>query len=294
MLIDIVRGKAWPGQARHGGAWRGEARLGVAWRGKARKYSHSRRGWAWQGWARQGAAWHGMARRGNTHTHGVARLGRARRGWAWQGEARKHSPKKWRKKTKMKEEKTVGKLREVKRQITLVGVTPLMFDRYSGNNKEQLGVMEKVYTDTKNRLVIPSTNLLSFLSAQNTESAPQRVIGRGYKEVCKAALSFVTIDPLNIPLTRDGKELTMDNANLQVHVSVAKIMKGKLAVPNPKERPVLDTPWELTFNLTLLETPELNENLLKRLFEIGGIAIGIGTFRGVYGKFHVQGWDAIP
>jgi hypothetical protein len=67
-------------------------------------------------------------------------------------------------------------------------------------------------------------------------------------------------------------------------------MKGKLAVPNPKERPLLETPWELRFKITLLETPELNEVLLKKLFERGGIAIGLGTFRGVFGKFKVDSW----
>jgi len=181
-------------------------------------------------------------------------------------------------------------LKNVERSVTLSGLTPILFDRYSGNNKEQLAVMDKVYLD-KERMVLPSTNILSFLSAQNTESAPQRVIGRGYKEVCKAAQSFVTISPFSIPFTRNGKELTLANAELKVHFAVAKIMKGKLAVPNPKERPMLDTPWELSFKLNLLETPELNEVLLKKLFEKGGIAIGLGTFRGVFGKFKVSCWE---
>jgi hypothetical protein len=77
-----------------------------------------------------------------------------------------------------------------------------------------------------------------------------------------------------------------------MHFAIAKIMKGKLAIPNPKERPMLDAPWELKFKLTLLETPELNEVLLKKLFEYGGIAIGLGTFRGVFGKFKVTEWNA--
>jgi len=80
-------------------------------------------------------------------------------------------------------------------------------------------------------------------------------------------------------------------AEIKVHYSVAKIMKGKLSVPNPKERPMLDLPWELKFNLELVESPELNENLLKKLFEKGGIAIGLGTFRGVFGKFKVSKWS---
>jgi hypothetical protein len=187
--------------------------------------------------------------------------------------------------------KTTNGLREVKREITLSGLTPIMFDRYSGNNKEQLAVMDKIYLDEKKRLVIPSINILSFLSAQNTESAAQRVIGRGYKEVCKAALSFVTIEPFNIPILREGKELNLENADIKIHYSVAKIMKGKLAIPNPKERPILDTPWSITFDLTLLETPELNEVLLRKLFELGGVAIGLGTFRGVFGKFKVEKWE---
>ena len=181
-------------------------------------------------------------------------------------------------------------LKTVTREVTLSGITPILFDRYSGNNKEQLSTMDKIYLDG-GHLVLPSTNILSFLSAQNTESAPQRVIGRGYKEVCKAAQSFVTIEPMFIPFIRNDKPLTVENAQLKTHFAVAKIMKGKLAVPNPKERPMLDLPWELTFTLSLLETPELNEVLLQKLFEKGGLAIGLGTFRGVFGKFKVTKWE---
>jgi len=183
-------------------------------------------------------------------------------------------------------------MKSITREITLSGLTPILFDRYSGNNKEQLSTMDKVYLDGE-YMVLPSTNVLSFLSAQNTESAPQRVIGRGYKEVCKAALSFVTIEPFSIPFIRNGKPLKVKDANLKTHMAIAKIMKGKLAVPNPKERPMLETPWELKFRLTLLETPELNEVLLKKLFEYGGIAIGLGTFRGVFGKFKVSEWKEV-
>lgn len=176
-------------------------------------------------------------------------------------------------------------------EVVLTGLTPILFDRYSGNNKEQLAVMDKVYLN-EGKMVLPATNVLSFLSAQNTESAPQRVIGRGYKEVCKAAQSFVTISPLWIPFSRNGKALTLENADLKIHYGVAKIMKGKLAIPNPKERPMLELPWELSLTLTLLETPELNEVLLQKLFEKGGLAIGLGTFRGVFGKFKVTKWTS--
>lgn len=182
-------------------------------------------------------------------------------------------------------------MRTTKRTVVLSGLTPIMFDRYSGNNKEQLDVMDKCYTNEQDHLVLPSTNLLSFLSAQNTESATQRVVGRGYKEVCKAALSYVSVEPYNIPFLRNGKPILKNEENIKVHFAVAKIMKGKLAIPNPKERPMLDVEWKLKFELTLQETPELNEVLLKKIFEMGGNAVGLGTFRGVFGKFKVEKWE---
>lgn len=184
-------------------------------------------------------------------------------------------------------------IRKIKRKIVLCGLTPIIFDRYSGNNKEQLSPMDKCYTNEQGHLVLPSTNILSFLSAQNTESATQRVIGRGYKEVCKSALSYVTIMPYNIPFMGDGKPIEHNDKNIKIHYAVAKVMKGKLAIPNPKERPMIEPEWKLGFTLELQETPELNEVLLKKIFEIGGNAIGLGTFRGVFGKFYVESWEEI-
>lgn len=187
------------------------------------------------------------------------------------------------------------KIRTKKIRIKLVGTTPIMFDRYSGNNQEQLEVMDKVYLDqSKKFLVIPSTNILSFLSATNTESAPQRVIGRGYKKVCKAAQSFVQLTGEDIFILRDGKKIekqkAVDDGVVVVHSAIARIMKGSLAVPNPKSRPLLSLPWEVNLVLTLYETPDLNEVLLRKLFDIGGLAIGLGTYRGVFGKFYVSEW----
>lgn len=165
-----------------------------------------------------------------------------------------------------------------------------MFDRYPGDNSEQLPPEQKVYLDN-GRLVLPAVNLISFLSAQNTESAPQRVMGKKWKAVAKAALSFVDVDPIYVPFTREGQPLTMENANLEIQYHVARVKKAQLSIPNPKARPVLATPWELSFRLTLFANPDLTENILRRLFDEGGIAIGLGTFRGVYGKFTVTAWE---
>jgi hypothetical protein len=175
----------------------------------------------------------------------------------------------------------------------LKGLRPVMFDRYAGSNKEQLAPMDKVYVsqEDKKTLVMPAINIVSFLSSINAESAPRRLLGKGWGAVAKAALSFVEIDPVEIPFTRNGKTLTAEHAGLWIHFGVARMKKGALVIPNPKERPVLPLPWELSFTIKLFTNPDLTEAILKRLFEDGGLCIGLGTFRGVFGKFEVEKWE---
>lgn len=130
---------------------------------------------------------------------------------------------------------------------------------------------------------------MSFLSAINTESAPQRVVGRGWKAIARAALSFVVIDGDEIFFTRNGKKINADS--VEVVYDKAIIKKGALSIPSEKSRPVLDCPWNLSFTIDLYENDNLNEPLLKKLFDIGGITIGLGTYRGVYGKFIIDKWE---
>lgn len=179
-----------------------------------------------------------------------------------------------------------------KRLVTLRGISPIMFDKYPGSNEEQLSWREKVYfSEDKKTLIFPALNLISFLSAQNTQSAPQRVMGKKWRGVAQAVLSYVTITPNEIPILRNDKPILIDKADLREHRCTARVKKGQLAVPNPKSRPVLSLPWEIKFDLMLVESKELTENILRNLFEIGGVTIGLGTYRGLFGKFEVAAWD---
>ena len=178
-------------------------------------------------------------------------------------------------------------------QVTLTGIRPIMFDRYLNMSGQEISPENKFYLAADGKsLILPAANISSFLSADLTESATKRVIGKKWRGVAKAALSFVDIDPIEIPFLRDGVQLTLDNSDYVVDRRVARVKKtGGLIVPNEKVRPVLNTPWELNFNVTLFENPDLNEMTLKRIFDEGGISVGLGTFRGVFGKFKVTKWE---
>jgi hypothetical protein len=182
-------------------------------------------------------------------------------------------------------------MEKITRKVTLTGIRPIMFDRYSGSMKDQLAPEDKVYQSKSQpgNLVLPSVNIQSFLSAQNTESATQRVVGRGWKAVGKAALTFIDITPIEIPILRDKKPATVGDVVIDYRKAIIK--KGALSIPSDKARPVLELPWGISFEITLYKNPDLNENLLKRIFEDGGIQIGLGTFRGAFGKFEITQWE---
>lgn len=180
-----------------------------------------------------------------------------------------------------------------KYQVTLQGIRPIMFDRFMSMKETEIAPERKFYYNGNDQeLVLPSVNIHSFLSADLTESATKRVAGRSWKKVARAALSYVDIDPISIPFLRDGKPLTLDNSGWYVDERVARVKKGGgLIVPSSKVRPVIPLAWGLTFDLTLFPNTELNEEMLKRIFEEGGLSVGLGTFRGVFGKFVVDKWE---
>jgi hypothetical protein len=200
--------------------------------------------------------------------------------------------------------KSDARTEAVIRSVCLCGTKDLMFDRYAGDNATKLDWTQKIYLiPGTSTLCIPALNLVSFLSAHNTNSAPKRLRdARAYKKIANACLSFVDIeslDPLHpgdIPILRNGKPITVGDfgperdeaSGLYLARHVARLEKG---IPNPKERPVLPLPWSIEFKLTIRPNTEIKEAEIMNLFVDGGTAIGLGTFRGHFGKFNVERWQ---
>ena len=186
----------------------------------------------------------------------------------------------------------------VTRKVTLTGLTDIMFDRYPGDNQTQLEPWQKLYLEPGASRVIglPSTNIMSFLSAHNTNSAPKRLRDkRKFKDIANALLSFVSIREQFIPLQRGGKPIVFGKldgdvdpvSGVYIHRAVARLDKG---IPNPKVRPVVPLDWSLTFTMDIFANREIREVDIQNLVEEGGRAIGLGTWRGVFGKFLIESW----
>jgi hypothetical protein len=174
-----------------------------------------------------------------------------------------------------------------------------MFDRYPGDNSTKLEPWQKLYLEPGGSRIIglPSINFMSFLTAHNTNSAPKRLRDkRKYKDIANAILSFLSVKESFIPFVRDGSPIVLGEmvddkdalSGVWVHYSVARLDKG---IPNPKVRPVLPLPWELSFTIDLFPNQEIKETEIQNLIADGGRALGLGTFRGVFGKFFIKAWD---
>jgi len=194
--------------------------------------------------------------------------------------------------------KVLRKTEMVERKVELCGINDIMFDRYAGDNKTQLEPWQKLYFKPNTTIIsLPSLNIMSFLSAHNTNSAPKRLRDkRQYKDIANACLSFVNIKESFIPFLRGGVPVQfgkLENdvdklSGIYIHRAVARLDKG---IPNPKVRPVLPLDWSLEFTLQIFPTKEIQEQEIQNLFEEGGRALGLGTFRGVFGKFIVNKWE---
>jgi len=180
----------------------------------------------------------------------------------------------------------------VQKHVVEKGRTEIIFDRYPGDNKTELTPEQKMYLLPDKTVVLPALNIISFLTATNTESAPKAMLdSREYKTVAAALLSSVQITPNYIPFLRNGKPIVFGEfiddvdkkSGIRVVYHVARLPKG---VPNPKVRPMLSLPWSLEFDITIFPHPELTIEMIESMFKDGGERLGYGTFRKAFGKFY--------
>ncbi len=187
-------------------------------------------------------------------------------------------------------------------RATIEGDRPIMLDRYPGDNKTELEPWQKFYLnphDGGKTIVFPSANIMSALTAQNTDSWPKSLRDpRSYKKLCHAFAQSVSIEEESIPFLRDDEAITLGKfendedpvSGAYLHRTVARLEKG---IPNPKVRPVLPAPWMLKFVFQLRPCGTFVEQDLVNIMTEGLSQVGIGTFRRTFGRASLTGWDAL-
>ena len=184
--------------------------------------------------------------------------------------------------------------------VKAVGVLPILFDRYAGDNDTTLATEDKFYTvqqKGKPLVCLPATSLYGMLSSNFRSCATKLKYGRSHATKTNAIQGFIDIAPSMIPFKVSGKDAIFNGFDGEVfdeQHDVARIKKSaQQIIPNPVTRPRLNTPWELEFEVTIYDNPEFKARDIEDLLNIGGSMIGVGAWRGRYGKFAIDTFDEI-
>jgi ribosomal protein L18E len=173
-----------------------------------------------------------------------------------------------------------------------------------GRSKEKLREMAKtsLYTDEKDRIVIPARNLWAALIGAGREVV--------YKTSGKAKFKITTADGRSklakllrfksvksIPITLNGRELKLDNENdWKVDDEWSWTRNPTTGNPMPVIRPRIDE-WEFELTFAFNEN-EIQENSVKELWAEAGLSQGLGSPRAEKGfpcgQFEIIEWTPIP
>src|SRR5713226_2556754 len=104
--------------------------------------------------------------------------------------------------------------------VQLQGIRPLMFDRYPGDNKTKLPPEELMYLDHNQHLILPSLNVSSLLTAENSKSVCRTFFGKAGKEVWLGISSYVFITPFEIPIHDGEQPIIFTGFNEQIYVQI--------------------------------------------------------------------------
>jgi hypothetical protein len=189
-------------------------------------------------------------------------------------------------------------MREMKKyKVELEGLSPIMFNRFIDHSKEMRPPEQKLYLDEKNRVVLPAANIESFLFGSIIPGCAKTFEGKKSKDYIRTGQTHISIKPILIPFTRDGKPIvfkTLEDTKLwgiNMEGGLTKGSGGTVIKQPPQPRPYLKTPWELVLDVVLVKNNIIDVTKLANWFENGGILIALGTHRPVWGRFIVKSWE---
>jgi len=172
--------------------------------------------------------------------------------------------------------------------VTLTGLSPIMFDAFRG--QEELPPEKKLYlAPDKTTLILPASNIVGFLTSRSSHSC-LRVFtsNKDWRTRGPEVIGNVAVDPVNIKFLNDEEPVTFSNEwNEKIYIDERMARPSDTARVIAR-RPVLDLPWLLKFRLLINPTEFVTVERIKDWFVRGGISVGIGAYRPMFGRFEAD------
>lgn len=183
--------------------------------------------------------------------------------------------------------------------VVVRGRVDIQFDRFISMDGEQHKPEEKMYLRSDGTMFLPSDNILSFFHGMRSPCCIKMFVeSRKSKVIAQEAKALIGVSPAEVIFTRDGEPIKFKGfhngedkqADAYIHHATARVKDG---IPNPMQRPTLRTPWELAFELSVyeMETRSITMDKVRGWLEQGGVLIGFGNHRPMFGRFEVVRFD---
>jgi len=179
----------------------------------------------------------------------------------------------------------------VKKSVTLNGLTPIMLDRFVG--QEEIPVEQKLYRAADGEtLILPSTNIMGFLASKSSNSClRQFTSNKDWKIIEPILRSSIAVYPESIPITDNGEHILFHDWTEKIRVDERQARPSSTARVIAR-RPKIELPWRLDFGIAINESEKINEGMVRDWFDRGGFLVGVGGGTTIgFGRFTIGGWN---
>jgi len=179
--------------------------------------------------------------------------------------------------------------------ITLEGLSDLLFDKFWDHDKMDRPIDQKMYLNDDNHLVMPGSNLHAFLWNERKAGCVKFFEGKGSPQYL-ARVGFVNIVDREALILGKGDKPIKWTGQAKKPIFIINESgvtgSGNKIVKQPiKPRPGVSLPWKIQFSITVVENDMIDVQKLYNWVSRGGLLIGLGTWRPRFGRFLVAKWD---
>jgi hypothetical protein len=182
----------------------------------------------------------------------------------------------------------------------LNGMAPILFDKFKDHSSPDLPEDQKLYV-ADGLLVLPAANLTSFLVGEYPAGIIKVDKGKKFAEFTRIVKSHLSFGSPAFPiLDGQGREIKFDSLadrerwGTCLEGGLTKSSGGKIIKQEAKPRPFLKLPWKLAISINLFMTDcnkIVTPDVLQDWFIKGGVLVGLGSYRPLYGRFEVDSWE---
>lgn len=165
-------------------------------------------------------------------------------------------------------------------EIHIVGIKPIILNQYVSIEEKNIPA-EKKLTIADNKIVITSDRMIQFLIGEMPAGCIKLFTDtKKFKTLIQKAKANIGIFPRLIPIAKADEYIVRED----------KVVGG--TVPKIIKRPMIEN-WEAKFSINLVENPNIHYETLESWFNRGGIEVGLGAWRPVYGQFIVEKFEKV-